>query len=128
MTRLELKNKLWGIANSRADLKSKIQFYVELINEMGGTGFPFNNDRYIERVKESDAELNTNILWFEKFIEPLDANECAILRLRYMHGVRWEQVNRHAPYYSSAQARRIHDRALDKILENISKFQKYEQK
>lgn len=52
----------------------------------------------------------------EEMIESLDPRARRLLRLRYIDGLTWEDVGE-AMGYSERQANRIHDDALEKLLE-----------
>ena len=133
ITREDLKKRLWNIANSRQELKAKMQFYKELIIEMGMSNYALdgmpkgsdlsnptlaiviNTERYQDEINKAQQELEDNICLFESYLSLLDENESMILRLRYMRGIRWEYMNLNIAY-SERQIRRIHNRALDKII------------
>lgn len=80
--------------------------------------------RYVEQLEtlsalyeEKKAELQSDIIDMERGILVLPSEHAMLMRLRYIDGMRWEDVNS-ALFISSSKSKQLHREAL-KILENI---------
>ena len=77
--------------------------------------------RYVEAVEQLSAEYEeTTAAWAEKAAEieravrQLPPKLGELLRLRYVDGLKWEQVNERL-YISASQSKRLHHAALKKM-------------
>ena len=109
-------NDFGGIDYSynKAHAKSNVKSDVVL-------NYIINTEYYKNEISKANKQLNENLKRFENYIKELNANECAIFRLRYMLGIHWDLIDKYPPYYSRSQAFEIHKLALNKILKNKNK-------
>lgn len=77
--------------------------------------------RYVEALEQLSAEYEeTTVAWAEKAAEieravrQLPPKLGELLRLRYVDGLKWEQVNERL-YISASQSKRLHHAALKKM-------------
>ena len=95
---------------------------VRYDSEPRGRGEPLTRQqRYIETLEELSAEYEDSlVLWaqqtaaLERAIRSFPPELGELIRLRYVDGLKWEQVNAQL-YISSTQSKRMHHDALKKL-------------
>ncbi len=131
----EVKQWLKDILYTRRQLRLKIRFYQDLIEDtQSGGGFRFS-DESIEKTSVSPAmkkiinpevyrtkitQLQTELLrrteLFDKMMNSLRGEERCIMTAKYLNGISWEHMEAHIPY-CRRQAIRIHNKALEKLVD-----------
>ena len=113
----EARKWLRGITSTKQDLKLKIQFYEELINDsrkMGDNGKSYIN-YYLEQIDKLQKQLQNVVPTVEKLFEGLTPDEKMVLTAKYLLNISWNAVELYV-YFSRRQAIRIHDRAIKKLV------------
>ena len=121
--RRELQQISRRIETLRADARSTKAVCYD--NEPKSKGEPVAAvQRYIERLEElsalyeeKKAMLQSDIIQIERAILMLPSDHAMLMRLRYIDGMRWEDVNS-ALFISATKSKQLHREAL-KILESV---------
>lgn len=117
-TTQEAKKWLREISSVKKDLKLKIQFYEELVNDsrkMGDKGSKYIK-HYLEQIDRLQKKLQNVVPTVEKLFEVLEPDEKMVLTAKYLMNISWNAMELYV-YYSRRHAIRIHDRAIKKLVE-----------
>lgn len=114
----EAKRWLRGINSIKRELKLKIRFYEDLINDSRKMGDKGNRyiEYYFKQIDKLQKQLQEVMPTVEKLFEKLDPDEKMVLTAKYLLNIAWDAVELHV-YYSRRQAIRIHERALRKLVQ-----------
>ncbi len=117
---------LHSIEKRILDLKKSAGYAraVRYDNEPRGRGEPLSNQqRYIENLEElseeyekTAARLAHKAAEIERAIRQLPPEMGELIRLRYVDGLRWDEVNE-TLFLSRTQSQRVHRKALEMILD-----------
>lgn len=128
----EVKQWMRDILYVRQQLRLKIQFYQNLIEDTVAGGYYFSGDEAEERknfpamkkiinadvYRDKIAQLQKELLYrtelFDKMLGALNGEERCIITAKYLNGISWERIEVHIPY-CRRQAIRIHNKALGKL-------------
>lgn len=132
LTKKELKQYLYRYSNLKAE-RAQIELMLHRLTEPKGLnpdGMPRSSgdtdvmasiveqrsalySRYLRKCEELDRALSE----IESLIDQLDSRERVLMRHRYIDGMEWEKVCV-VMNYSWRQTHRIHNQALEALLQN----------
>ncbi len=113
----EARKWLRGIGSLKKDLKYKIQFYEELIEDsrkMGDKGNKYIT-HYLKQIDELQKQLQDVVPTVEKLFEGLSPDEKMVLTVKYLLNIGWNAVELYV-YFSRRQAIRLHEQAIKKLV------------
>lgn len=113
----EARKWLRGIGALKKDLKYKIQFYEELIEDsrkMGDKGNKYIT-HYLKQIDELQKQLQDVVPTVEKLFEGLSPDEKMVLTVKYLLNIGWNAVELYV-YFSRRQAIRLHEQAIKKLV------------